>query len=119
MNEISVIQNVNSNVTNRILSGFGNFGGGGSFPGDMMNQEPSIASDNQNNVMSSSSSPPSNHIRTPPLWDLHYDRQSAVNINSADDHVSSINKCAPQSPQSSPIAHTNHISQNRTEGLAT
>ncbi|XP_022172977.1 sal-like protein 3 isoform X1 [Myzus persicae] len=117
INEISVIQNVNSNVNNRILSGFGNFGGGVTFPGDMMKQEPSIATDKQNHVMSSSSSPPSHHIRTPPLWDLHYDRQTAVNIKSAEDHQ--LNNCAPQSPQSSPIAHTNHISQNRTEGLAT
>jgi hypothetical protein len=116
INEISVIQNVNSNVNNRILSGFGNFGGGGgSFPGgDMMKPEPGgTAADNKQMP-----SPPSHHIRTPPLWDLHYDRQSAVNIKSSpDDHQ--LNNCAPQSPRSSPIAHANHISQNRTEGLAT
>lgn len=118
INEISVIQNVNSNVNNRILSGFGNFGGGGTFPGDMMKQEQSIAADKQNNVMPSSSSPPPHHnMRTPPLWDLHYDRQTAVNHKSADDHQ--LNNCEHQSPQSSPIAHTNHISQNRTEGLTT
>lgn len=110
INEISVIQNVNSNVSNRILSGFGNFGG--TFPGDMMKTEPGTTSDKQNDM-----SPPSHHMRTPPLWDMHFDRQSAVNLKSADDHQ--LNNCAPQSPQSSPIAHTNHISQNRTEGLAT
>ncbi|VVC41722.1 Zinc finger C2H2-type [Cinara cedri] len=109
INEISVIQNVNSNVNNRILGGFGNFGGA-SFP-DMMKQEPGIAADKQ-------MSPPSHHIRTSPLWDLHYDRQPAANVKSAaDEHQ--LNNCAPQSPQSASITHANHIAQNRTEGLAT
>lgn len=149
MNEISVIQNVNSNVNNRILSGYGNFAG--AFPGGgggdaVKTAEPggngtvggSTAADTQQNM-----SPPSSnhhhhqqqqhhighHLRTPPLWDLHYDRQSSANIKSAggggggaivDDHVALGNNCAPQSPpQSSPMSNSHVIPQNRTEGLAT
>jgi len=112
MNEISVIQNVNSSVNNhRVLSGFGGFGG--AFPGDMPKPEPNGGggggADKPNNSAS----------RTPPLWDLHYDRPSAavgVKSAAADDRQPN-SSC---SPQPSPIgAHANHIPQNRTEGLAT
>lgn len=113
---------------NRILSGFGNFGAAFPGAGDLMKTEPSgPAADKQQQQQQSSSPPPpssQHHMRTPPLWDLHYDRQSAQikSVAAADDHLNQLNSgCAPQSPpQSSPISsHANHISQNRTEGLAT
>ncbi|RZF37148.1 hypothetical protein LSTR_LSTR015338 [Laodelphax striatellus] len=92
LNEISVIQNVNSNVGNGLLS-FGGYGGGGGGGGggslgaaDMKPSSP--MSDKQ----------PMTSPNTPPLWDLHYDRKP------------------PPSEPSPPPAAPSHVP--RGEGLA-
>ncbi|XP_046676407.1 sal-like protein 3 isoform X7 [Homalodisca vitripennis] len=60
LNEISVIQNVGSNMTNGLL-GFGGYGA--SLPSEMKPGSPG------------SEKQPMASPRTPPLWDLHYERK--------------------------------------------
>lgn len=60
LNEISVIQNVGSNMTNGLL-GFGGYGG--VLPLDMKPGSPTMEKQ------------PMASPRTPPLWDLHYERK--------------------------------------------
>lgn len=66
LNEISVIQNVGSNMTNGLL-GFGGYAG--NLPLALEMKPVSPTSEKQ-------MSPP-RHRNTPPLWDLHYERKPA------------------------------------------
>ncbi|XP_072154054.1 sal-like protein 3 isoform X2 [Bemisia tabaci] len=96
LNEISVIQNVGSNVTNGLL-GFGAYGGlhsGMKTPPSPLSEKPAHS--------------PLQHLGTPPgLWDLHFNRKSP-NENSEDQM-----DCPPSPP---PPGHV--PPPPRGEGLA-
>ncbi|XP_075213431.1 homeotic protein spalt-major-like [Lycorma delicatula] len=101
LNEISVIQNVNSNMSNGLLN-FSGFGGGPGIgnsdikPGSPGSDKTTITSPCQRT--------------TPPLWDLHYERKPMTTSETQMDVC--------PSPPPPPPPPTTHVTTQRGEGLA-
>lgn len=88
-----MIQNVGNNMNNGLI-GFGGYGGG--MPGDMKPGSP----------MSDKPISPPGHRRTPPLWDLHFERKPQQTTSEEQMEVCT----SPSTPS--------HVAPPRGEGLA-